>query len=190
MATLQVTPTMASTCHTSLFLWYTISDTRVEMARMTPAAVLNAATRTGNMVYTLRQFKSILVAWCHQVHDRLLLCYKISVILKLLISTDFEKLSSPQNHMERNENGLGKCSPGKLLTCATLVHHVNPSGVSKPCIVSTMLKCSTGELLARAAFMHHDDLGHDALRYHAILKGLRLDSPSVRRARLSSLMVR
>ena len=36
-----------------------------------------------------------------------------------------------------------------------------------------MLECSTGELLARAALMHHDDQGYHALRYHAVLKGLR-----------------
>ena len=35
-----------------------------------------------------------------------------------------------------------------------------------------MLECSTGELLARAAFMHHDDQRYDALRHHAVLKGL------------------
>ena len=35
-----------------------------------------------------------------------------------------------------------------------------------------MLECSTGEVLARAAFIHHDNQEHDALRYHAVLKGL------------------
>ena len=36
-----------------------------------------------------------------------------------------------------------------------------------------MLECSTGELLTRAAFMHPDEQGHDALRHHGILKGLK-----------------
>ena len=39
--------------------------------------------------------------------------------------------------------------------------------------VGMMLECSTGGLLARAAFMHHDNQGHDVLRYHAVLKGLK-----------------
>ena len=33
-----------------------------------------------------------------------------------------------------------------------------------------MLECSSGELLARAAFMPYNDLGHEALNYHAFLK--------------------
>ena len=36
-----------------------------------------------------------------------------------------------------------------------------------------MQECSTGELLTRAAIMHHADQGHDALKYHAVLKGLK-----------------
>ena len=54
-----------------------------------------------------------------------------------------------------------------------MAHHADPSGVyDEPRRVGIMLECSTGELLARAAFMHHDDQGHDALRYHSVLKGL------------------
>ena len=39
-----------------------------------------------------------------------------------------------------------------------------------------MHQCSPGELLSRAALVHHDDQGHDALRHHAILKGLKADT--------------
>ena len=48
-------------------------------------------------------------------------------------------------------------------------------------MVGMMLECSTGvtELLARAAFMHHDDGGHEALRYHAVLRGLMVDPGGV-----------
>ena len=63
---------------------------------------------------------------------------------------------------------MHQCSPG-----AALVHHADPTGVSQSRRVVMMLECSTGELLARAAFMHHADQGHDALRYHAVLKGLK-----------------
>ena len=35
-----------------------------------------------------------------------------------------------------------------------------------------MLEYSTGELLTRAAFMYHADQGYDALRHHAVLKGV------------------
>ena len=37
-----------------------------------------------------------------------------------------------------------------------------------------MLECNPGELLTRAAFRHHGDQGHDAIRYHAVLKGLNM----------------
>ena len=53
-----------------------------------------------------------------------------------------------------------------------LVHHADPSEVYQPRRVAMMLKCSTGELLARAAFMYWDNLGDDALRYYAVIKGL------------------
>ena len=36
-----------------------------------------------------------------------------------------------------------------------------------------MLECSPGELLTKAVFMHHGDQWHDALRHHAVLKGLK-----------------
>ena len=34
-----------------------------------------------------------------------------------------------------------------------------------------MHSCSPGELFARSAFMQNENQGHDALRYHVILKG-------------------
>ena len=53
-----------------------------------------------------------------------------------------------------------------------LVHHADPLGVSEPHSVCMMLECSTGESLARPAGIHPDDQGHDALRYHVVLKWL------------------
>ena len=52
--------------------------------------------------------------------------------------------------------------------------------MSQPHRVSMMHESSPGELLARAAFMHHDDQGHDALRHHAVLKGLATHLKDVR----------
>ena len=54
-----------------------------------------------------------------------------------------------------------------------LVPHADPLGVSQPNKVDMMFECSIGKLLTRAAFMHLDDQGHDALRYHALPKGLK-----------------
>ena len=67
---------------------------------------------------------------------------------------------------------MHQCSTGQLLAGPSLVHHANPSGVSQSLRVGMMLEYSPGELLARAAFVHHDDQEYDALRHHAILKGL------------------
>ena len=55
---------------------------------------------------------------------------------------------------------MHQCSPGEYLASAALMHHAEPSGVSRPSRVGMMLECNTGKSLTRAAFMHHDDQGH------------------------------
>ena len=56
-----------------------------------------------------------------------------------------------------------QCSTGEYLTGAALVHHADASGLYQPRRIS---------MFARAAFEHHDNEGYDALKHHAVLKGL------------------
>ena len=52
------------------------------------------------------------------------------------------------------------------------MHHADATGLIHFQRVGMLHQCSTGELLAGAALVHHETNEHEALRHHAVLKGL------------------